>query len=1041
MTEGQKGGPSEDEYQGQISSIQQIFAEYDHNGSGKVRVERIPELILNLGRDLPIGREVARQLSGSGSVELASFEEVVQTLKKVEETQEREVVDGETTTPLTLLKRLNAYRKQCESNGEYVEAQKARKKYEELRAKEEERQRRLVDQAQQQEMMEVEQAQRAQFLGFSNAWDKYMADYESTAYMSLERLKEQHGEELSKFQEMIRQQPARVKEEGDQLEQWEQARSASLVSDSAKRQEGRLRSQQQKALQALLKRIQRDRGEQSLGIESGQSRNLKADLYKKQHLEFQRAEAAIRSIMSQPEHAQRLLDEHDPASVARSAAMGELPALGRVKWRGPSLPENYTPPGGISKGLVKAKGRNEQSEESSLFGFCLQELCFRAVDRDRFRLGLSIWELRDTKAKDLLDPEEDASHEHDKKQAKEAKQLRFDMVYFETPEQALSIWEAARSSASTRGGAAHVFVRVMLFDAQRPSMAALHFAEVAHSDDASIQADHKALQQLLQDAVAPPAASSSRLLEVLSPLVRGNCKSFLLCTVPERPAHGAEARRLLDLAEQASMITANCHRLEGKHHEDFHWAAQEDVLRKLRMSRSGRSSPVRSPVLEASVSAGPNELDRLLEEALTSSHPPPPRGTKDLVEEPRSPEAKALHAQDLQRPPPPQPLSPKENQAREQSDIRKLRNRATWCLPCAVARAHSVVPFVNEDGPRGDEKRSGVMLPLLVLLATLVTQLVPVTGASHRHQARFLAREPTVKVIDSDAVPVASEQRNESQDEVKIEVVRMQTKMVMPGGSMPTLTSQHGKEAEKTAMKIFTDMFEAWGGKVPDVGSVKALGKEDRGRLVPFGRQEPKMCVSVEVLVPEFTAKDSVTKIIEGRIYKVVEVIGTSTEKASATVAATASAKQHAAVQADASGTASFNTTATAEANYTEPWTDNGRAFAEATDQVTASYQATATAAAGSPVKENDDIITKAKIKIEAHAISVQKATASATRRASATRSAKAIASEGVTVKLSQTGSGQSDAEANRTASATAEDSKTVTKSLDRQACWYPSRS
>ena len=46
-----------------------------------------------------------------------------------EETQERD--DGETTTPLTLLKRLNAYRKQCESNGEYVEAQKARRKYEE----------------------------------------------------------------------------------------------------------------------------------------------------------------------------------------------------------------------------------------------------------------------------------------------------------------------------------------------------------------------------------------------------------------------------------------------------------------------------------------------------------------------------------------------------------------------------------------------------------------------------------------------------------------------------------------------------------------------------------------------------------------------------------------------------------------------------------------------------------------------------------------------------------------------------------------------
>eukprot|EP00438_Fugacium_kawagutii_P002187 Skav228821 [mRNA] locus=scaffold359:456054:456710:+ [translate_table: standard] len=43
-------------------------------------------------------------------------------------------------------------------------------------------------------MREVEQAQRAQ----------YMADYESTAFMSLERLKEQHGEELSNFQELIR---------------------------------------------------------------------------------------------------------------------------------------------------------------------------------------------------------------------------------------------------------------------------------------------------------------------------------------------------------------------------------------------------------------------------------------------------------------------------------------------------------------------------------------------------------------------------------------------------------------------------------------------------------------------------------------------------------------------------------------------------------------------------------------------------------------------------------------------------------------------
>lgn len=42
------------------------------------------------------------------------------------------------------------------------------------------------------------------FLALALGTPRYMADYESTAFMSLERLKEQHGEELSNFQELIR---------------------------------------------------------------------------------------------------------------------------------------------------------------------------------------------------------------------------------------------------------------------------------------------------------------------------------------------------------------------------------------------------------------------------------------------------------------------------------------------------------------------------------------------------------------------------------------------------------------------------------------------------------------------------------------------------------------------------------------------------------------------------------------------------------------------------------------------------------------------
>merc|ERR1740123_1535545 len=209
--------------------------------------------------------------------------------------------------------------------------------------------------------------------------------------MSLERLKEQHAGEFSSFKVKLRTQPNRprcsrellelrrkqealaklgnyeqaykVKEAADQLEEWEMARNASTTNDSVRRAEERLQQQQQKALAALLKRIQRDRGEQIRHRQVDSQRliqrnkNLKVDLSKKQHLEFQRAEAAIRSIMSQPDHAQKLLDENDPAYVARTAAMGELPALGKIKWRGPCLPEKYQPPGGVSKGLVKSRDR------------------------------------------------------------------------------------------------------------------------------------------------------------------------------------------------------------------------------------------------------------------------------------------------------------------------------------------------------------------------------------------------------------------------------------------------------------------------------------------------------------------------------------------------------------------------------------------------------------------------------------------------------------------------------------------------------------
>ena len=93
---------------------------------------------------------------------------------------------------LDFLRLLEEYRKKCEIEGNYQEAKKARGKFDELLRKETIRQKNNIRAAQEQELQNIEAAQKAQFLEFSQAWDNYMSDYEATAYLSLEKLKEKH---------------------------------------------------------------------------------------------------------------------------------------------------------------------------------------------------------------------------------------------------------------------------------------------------------------------------------------------------------------------------------------------------------------------------------------------------------------------------------------------------------------------------------------------------------------------------------------------------------------------------------------------------------------------------------------------------------------------------------------------------------------------------------------------------------------------------------------------------------------------------------
>mmetsp|Transcript_42748 Transcript_42748/g.118021 ORF Transcript_42748/g.118021 Transcript_42748/m.118021 type:complete len:1218 (+) Transcript_42748:144-3797(+) len=242
-----------------------------------------------------------------------------------------------------------------------------------------------------------------------------------------------------------------------------------------------------------------------------------------------------------------------------------------------------------------------QEHRGGFISLCLEEICRRAkadLDPERFCLGLSAWELAGSETADLLAARcEDASHE-----------LRFETVRFEAASEAMALLDAAGlfalgSAASVRCKQRHVFVRVVVFDALHESLAAVHFAQIASSgvNDAdgggvgsacNIATDREALSTLLEAASTgeslddlPDNREMCRLFEVLKPLIAGNCKPFLLCSVPELPksrSAATEAHRLLDLVERSSLITSQCTCVRGVSRGDFQLADFGVVLQRVR---------------------------------------------------------------------------------------------------------------------------------------------------------------------------------------------------------------------------------------------------------------------------------------------------------------------------------------------------------------------------------------------------------------------------------------------------------------------------
>lgn len=170
----------------------------------------------------------------------------------------------------------------------------------------------------------LEEAQETQKKEFATSWETYLAEYETSAYESLQKLKEKHAKEHLEFrekslsgarkkikyskellelrrkeQQLVRQkhyeEAQAIRKQAGELESWEDSQKEAKAQKIIVKLEKQVRKQQELALSGLLKRIERDRMEQLKHREADaqklslRNRNILNGLILKQNEEAKRA--------------------------------------------------------------------------------------------------------------------------------------------------------------------------------------------------------------------------------------------------------------------------------------------------------------------------------------------------------------------------------------------------------------------------------------------------------------------------------------------------------------------------------------------------------------------------------------------------------------------------------------------------------------------------------------------------------------------------------------------------------------------------------
>lgn len=198
------------------------------------------------------------------------------------ETQESAIAD--------FLQILEEHRKNCEQQGKYVEAEVAKKRFDELKSHEANRRRETMKAQQVKERLGVEEAHMLEYQQFNSQWDDKCKEYEEQCQNQINTMKERHLSELKEFQRKLlekQQKPKfspvllnyrkieehlarsknyseahKVKAKADRLEAKETEQWNTMKQKEMFQQENQFKATKRQELSALQKRIKAGREEQ-----------------------------------------------------------------------------------------------------------------------------------------------------------------------------------------------------------------------------------------------------------------------------------------------------------------------------------------------------------------------------------------------------------------------------------------------------------------------------------------------------------------------------------------------------------------------------------------------------------------------------------------------------------------------------------------------------------------------------------------------------------------------------------------------------------